>query len=169
ALDGDGNGLPGGEFNFWFRAVSPVGVAATGAPKTIFVDKDNTAANPNGSLANPHRSVQTAMAAALPGDVVRFVGSAGLDRNLATVNDNIPYEFGDGGPGKGALADGARLAVPKGVTLMVDAGAILKFGGSQLVVGSSDASKDSSGAALQVLGIPGREVYFTSHFDESLG
>jgi VCBS repeat-containing protein len=169
ALDGDGNGLPGGEFNFWFRAVSPVGVAATGAPKTIFVDKDNTAANPNGSLANPHRSVQTAMAAALPGDVVRIVGSAGLDRNLATVNDNIPYEFGDGGPGKGALADGARLAVPKGVTLMVDAGAILKFGGSQLVVGSSDASKDSSGAALQVLGIPGREVYFTSHFDESLG
>ena len=169
ALDGDGDGIAGGEFNFWFKAASPVGIAAVGAPKTIFVDKDSIAFAANGSLSSPYTSIPAAMAAAVPGDIVRLIGSAGLDKNLATTFDNVAYEIGDGGPGKGTLDEGQDLVVPKGVTLMIEAGAILKLASTQIMVGSSDSSTDQSGAAIQVLGTPTQNVIFTSYFDESFG
>jgi VCBS repeat-containing protein len=169
ALDGDGDGLAGGEFNFWFRAASPTGVAPPGAPRTIFVDKDNPLSGADGSLGNPYPTIPAAIAAAAPGDIVRLIGSAGQDRDLATVADNVAYEIGDGGPGKGVLADGPDFLVPNDVTLMIENGAILKLATAEILVGSDDASNDRSGAAIQVLGTPQSNVYFTSHFDESLG
>jgi VCBS repeat-containing protein len=169
AFDGDGDGLAGGEFNFWFRVASPVGIATPGLPRTIFVDKDNPSPSGDGSLGNPFQNIPAAMTVAQAGDIVRLIGSAGLDRNLSTTVDNVPYEIGDGGPGKGVLGDGPDLQVPNDVTLMIDAGAIVKLAGAEILVGSSDASNDRSGATLQVLGTPNNNVYFTSHFDESLG
>ncbi|MCY2976123.1 MAG: Ig-like domain-containing protein [Planctomycetota bacterium] len=170
-FDGDGDGIAGGEFNFWFRTATPIDALAppTTTPKTIFVDKDNPFSSGNGALSNPYQNIPSALAAALPGDIIRLIGSSGNDRNLATTNDNLAYEIGDGGPGKGTLSDGAGLLVPKGVTLMIDAGAIVKVGSTQILVGSDDASSDRSGAAIQVLGTPTRNVMFTSYFDESLG
>ncbi len=169
ALDGDGDGSAGGEFNFWFRAASPTGVATPGAPRTIFVDKDNSLAGADGSLGNPYQTISAAIAMAAPGDIVRLIGSAGQDRDLATRTDNVAYEIGDGGPGKGVLVDGPDLLVPNDVTLMIENGAILKLATAEILVGSDDASNDRSGAAIQVLGTPQSNVIFTSHFDESEG
>ncbi len=38
-LDGDGDGLAGGNFNFWFKAAPTVDQAPANTPKTIYVDK----------------------------------------------------------------------------------------------------------------------------------
>ncbi|MFO0180666.1 MAG: hypothetical protein ACK517_02670, partial [bacterium] len=83
--------------------------------------------------------------------------------------DDLAYEIGNAGSPVGVLSDGSTLDVPKGVTLMIDSGAVLKFAGSRILVGSEDATTDRSGAAIQVLGIPGAPVYFTSHFDQTIG
>ena len=94
-----------------------------------------------------------------------------VDTNLSaintTLNDNIAYEIGTYS-GK-TLADGASLDVPKGVTLMIDAGAVLKFYAANINVGSSAVATDRSGGALQVLGTPQQSVYFTSYLDQSVG
>jgi VCBS repeat-containing protein len=179
-LDGDGNGIAGGDFNYWFRVATPEpdGFASLGPnnPRTIFVDKDSTSTAPaDGSLANPFRTIAAAVAAAQVattdrlGDIIRVVGSAGADRNLVTTSDNLAYEIGDGGPGIGVLSDGRDLNVPKGVSLMIDAGAIFKFTSSHILVGSDDSSTDRGGASIQVLGTPTQSVFFTSYLDESLG
>ncbi|RMF42903.1 MAG: hypothetical protein D6753_06420, partial [Planctomycetota bacterium] len=153
ALDGDGDGRAGGDFNFWFRAAAPMGVAAPGQPKTVFVNKD-FAGPSDGSAAAPYTSIPAAAAAVSPGDIIRITGSKGADGNLATAQDNRAYEIGRGGVGNQVLSDGLSFEVPKGVTVMIDAGALFKIGGSRIVVGSRDAGVDKSFAALQVLGTP---------------
>jgi VCBS repeat-containing protein len=168
-LDGDGDGTAGGNFNFWFRSAPESSTQAPGAPKTLFVDKGYTGAISNGSLAQPFRSLPQAIAASREGDIIRVAGSLGADGQLLTTRDNPAYEIGTGGTGNATLSDGKSLEVPKGVTLMIDAGAIFKMGGSAIIAGSSDASSDRSGGAVQVLGTPVSPVYFTSYKDESLG
>src|SRR6185503_9688171 len=44
-LDGDADGKPGGAYEFWFQSNT--------AANTIYVDKANVQANPNGTLNNP--------------------------------------------------------------------------------------------------------------------
>jgi hypothetical protein len=85
-----------------------------------------------------------------------------------TLQDNQPYEIGTDSLGN-VLPDGARLEVPRGVTVVFDAGAVVKLRGANIDVGSSTENVDRSRGAVQVLGIPGRPVYFTSYFDETLG
>ncbi len=126
--------------------------------KTIFVDK--AAGNfPDGSLTRPFNNiarsgVPNAFAAAQDGDIIRIVGNGGDDKNLATVRDNYAYEIGTGLiPGQ-ILSDGTSMEVPKGVTVMVDAGAIFKLRQAQILVGSSSLDVDRSGSSLQVLGTP---------------
>ncbi len=168
-IDGDGDGTAGGDFNFWFRAVAPsTGAATPGTPKTIFVDKGFSGAA-DGSLARPFNSLPAAIAASAYGDVIRVVGSLGADRRLSTTGDNPAYEIGRGGVGNVILSDGAELQVPKGVTLMVDSGAIFKLGGSRIVAGSSDAGIDTRFSSVQVLGTPRTKVLMTSYNDQSLG
>lgn len=167
-IDGDGDGQAGGNFNFWFRTAAPVGVAAAGESKTVFVDKGNTGPA-DGSPAQPYQNLTQAVAAAASGDIIRVVGSVGGDNDLSTVGDNPAYEIGRGGVGNAVLQDGQTLEVPQGVTVMVDAGAIFKLQGSRITTGSLNASIDRSFSALQVLGIPTQPVYFTSFNDESLG
>ncbi|XZE35954.1 Ig-like domain-containing protein [Pirellulaceae bacterium SH501] len=170
ALDGDGDGIAGGDFNFWFRAASPyagaVAPPTTGPARTLFVDKAYLGVTQVGSLAQPFTRISDATAAARPGDIIRLVGDNRTPNNLT---DDRAYEIGDGGAAVGTLSDGATLNVPRGVTLMIDAGAILKFGGSGILVGSNDSTSDRSSSAIQVLGIPGLPVYMTSYNDQSLG
>ena len=159
--------------------------------KTIFVDK-SAGPNADGSLTKPFNNiagsgVPNAFSSTFPGDIVRIVGNGGADGSLATEADNFAYEIGTGLLPGSILSDGATMEVPKGVTTMIDAGAVFKLRGARIGVGSSNLNIDRSGGALQVLGAPvlldssgnalrksdgslaaGR-VYFTSWLDESIG
>jgi hypothetical protein len=145
---------------------NPVAIIYNWHPATHpFVDKAFTGTTRDGSLTNPFNRIDAAAAASRPGDIIRLVG----DTRTASLLDDAAYEIGTGGASGGSLSDGATLDVPRGVTLMIDAGAILKFGGSKILVGSNDSTTNRSNAAIQVLGLPNRPVYFTSYDDESLG
>lgn len=161
------------------------------AGKTIFVDK-SAGPNADGSLAKPFNNISNtgvanAFAATVPGDIVRIVGNGGSDGKLETSADNFAYEVGFGLLPGSVLADGPTMDVPKGVTVMVDAGAVFKMRRSRIGVGSSTLGVDRSGGALQVLGAPilldsngnarklangqvaSGSVFFTSWLDESIG
>ncbi|MFO0913884.1 MAG: NF038122 family metalloprotease [Pirellulales bacterium] len=166
ALDGDFDGQPGGVFNYWFQAQP--------ASKTIYVDRargpaDNPTApdTGNGTLANPYQKISTALAAATAGSLVRIVGNGGADGDLTTLGDNLAYEIGRNSFGN--LRDGSTFNVPQGVSVMIDAGAILKLQNATIRVGSDPAGIDRSASSLQVLGVPGNDVYFTSAEDQTIG
>lgn len=174
ALDGDLDGVAGGVFNFWFRAAQPLTDASLTAVRTIFVDKShvqNTApgAPALGSLANPYNRISSALSVARPGDIVRILGNGGLDGNALTMADSYAYEIGTGGPLNQPLSDGATMNVPRGVTVMIDAGAVFKLRGASINVGSTTSSVDRSRGNLQILGKPGQTVLFTSYQDETIG
>ncbi|MBM4088790.1 MAG: hypothetical protein FJ276_05075, partial [Planctomycetes bacterium] len=164
ALDGDADGVPGGVYNFWFRAVD--------LSQTVLVDKANRAfeAGARGKFTSIADALNPARPGyARPGDIVRIVGNSGNDGNPLTLADNFGYEIGAGAlPGQ-VLADGTTLNVPKGVTIMVDEGAIFKLNKSRIGVGSSSLGVDRSAGAFQVLGTPSQPVYFTSYWDETIG
>ena len=94
--------------------------------------------------------------------------NAGTSPLTNTLQDNVAYEIGLDASGN-ALADGSSLDVPKGVTVMIDAGAVIKLNGANIDVGSDAQGVDRSLGVLQVLGTPGESVYFTSYFDKSIG
>lgn len=167
-LDGDADGVAGGVFNYWFNAAAPSGEEA-GQRRTLFVDKEIGNAAGDGSRTSPYETISAAFAAAQPGDVVRIVANGGLDGDVATQQDNNAFAIGTGGLGNQPLSDGSTMDVPKGVTVMVDAGVLFKMGRSVIGVGSSTSSGDRSEAALQVLGTPEQQVFFTSFTDENLG
>jgi hypothetical protein len=115
------------------------------------------------------------VATSVAGDVVTLGDTAiNFDRRnsafTTTLQDNVPYEIGYSSLNT-ALSDGKKMEVPRGVTVMIDAGALLKFRKANIDVGTSTegAANDRSSGALQVLGIPGRPVYLTSHYDETFG
>lgn len=157
-LDGNFDGKSGDSYNFWFQ---------TG--NTIFVDK-NAVGKPgqNGSITNPYGKVSDALAL-MPSNtaVLRLVGNNGADGNILTPADAKAYLFGKSNGV--TLEDGEFLNVPKNVTVMIDAGAVLKFNNSMVNVGSFIEDNDRSGGALQVLGTPKTKVYFTSFKDDTLG
>ncbi|TWU06030.1 tandem-95 repeat protein [Stieleria varia] len=131
---------------------------ATAIGRNIFVDK-TAGPNADGSLARPFNNIaSTTVASAfnstLDGDIVRIVGNGGLDGDLTTQEDNFSYKIGFADVGGQTLEDGRVMEVPKGVTTMIDAGAILKLRGSYIMVGSSTLQVDRSGGALQILGTP---------------
>ncbi len=177
ALDGDADGVAGGVFDFWFRPSGP--------SNTKFVDK-SAATNGTGTLTSPFKTIQAALSAAQPGDVVRIVGNGGADGKLNTVADNLAYEIGFNAIGA-PLPDGTSLDVPKDVSVMIDAGAVLKLRRSRVGVGSTSASVDRSAGSLMVLGTPvlvdsnggvlkdatglpsAGDVFFTSFNDLTIG
>lgn len=178
-LDGNGDGSPGGDFNFWFRTARPKDLAAAGEPRTLFVDKSGDNTPSGGSLSEPFRTINYAFSQAQSGDIVRILPHAGNDGRIGTVGDNLAYEIGRGGPNNAVLSDGETFNVPAGVTVMIDAGTILKLRNAKISVGSSRVDEDRSLGALQVLGTPilvdqdneivSGEVVFTSYQDESFG
>lgn len=163
-FDGDADGIPGGVYDFWFNVQTDDHV--------LFVDKaDSLGIGNPGSRLNPYATIPEAFAAAQPGDVVRIVGNnfANDDPDVpASLQDNIAYEIGKKLLG-GNLADGAKMEVPQGVTVMIDAGAVFKLRGANIDVGTLSQGINHSLGALQVLGTPEHGVSFTSYHDESLG
>lgn len=168
ALDGDGDGEPGGNYNFWFN----VGDTA----HTIFVDKTAPAGG-NGAALTPFNKISDAINKASDPSmlgpnglsaVIRVVGNGGADGNVATLADNKAYEIGldiFNNP----LSDGATLNVPKGATLVVDAGAIFKLRQANINAGSFAQGIDLSRGSIQVLGTPFQKAYFTSYNNEAIG
>jgi hypothetical protein len=151
ALDGDADGRPGGFFDFWFTPSDPGGV---GVNRTIYVDKlGTTTGGQVGTVGNPYREIDLAIAAANPGDTVRIVGNGGTDGLLQTLEDNFSYQIGVSNNGID-LEDGATLDVPQGVHLIIDAGAIIKMNRSRIGVGSVSPQIDLSDASIQILGTP---------------
>jgi len=189
-FDGDADGQPGGVYNFWFRTARPFDGTSSARPKTLFVDKSHipSASEPVGTSDNPYATIPAALAAAHPNDIVRIVGSVPiLDQNgQVDLTASPAYQIGIDPLGR-SLSDGASLRIPKGVTVMVDAGAIFKLRRANLEVGSSSPTIDRSAGALQVLGAPHflddagnlvldggghaitGSVFFTSFDDESIG
>ena len=88
-----------------------------------------------------------------------------------TLQDNVPYEIGTTGSGvnQKTLADGATMDIPQGVTVMIDAGAVIKLQGANISVGSISQNIDHSLGALQILGTPLHSVYFTSYLNQLIG
>jgi hypothetical protein len=168
AFDGDLDGKAGGDYNFWFKADTA---------NTLWVDKASASATQDGSIANPFKTISAAFAAATPGDIVRIVGNGGADGDFATLYDNVAYEIGfkqeviGNNVVETPLEDGATFEVPRGVTVMVDAGAILKLRKANLDVGSSSqgANANRSEGALQLLGTPQASVFVTSFHNELIG
>ena len=164
-LDGDGDGRPGGVFNYWFvpsrpdRATVVPGTPDTSA-YTVWVDKV-AAAGGNGTLARPYNTIAAALTDA--GNVARAdsTGTRAVNVRILGNTTSRAYEIGFNRFGA-ALADGTTFDVPKNVTVMIDAGAIIKLGRARISAGSSTVSVDRSGGALQVLGIPDTKVVITS-------
>jgi hypothetical protein len=157
-FDGDLDSKAGGTFESWFQ-VAP----------TIFVDKLNSADwDPQGTLDRPFSTISAALSSATAGQIVRIVGNSGQDGQAGSLADNRSYLIGFDTLGN-AAEDGADFIVPKDVTVMIDAGAILKLRGAIIDVGKTVPNIDRSGGVLQVLGTPGNQVQFTSLADDSVG
>ncbi len=101
-------------------------------------------------------------------NLVRIVGNGGADADLTTPADARPYLIGLSTSGA-ALADGAEFLVPQGVTVMIQAGALIKMRKANLDAGSSAADVNRAGGALQLLGTPNNPVYLRSYHDDTFG
>lgn len=156
AFDGDSDGKSGGTNSFWFRTGS-----------TIFVDKTYTGTE-TGSITQPFNEIDQALAASTSGQIVRIVGNGGTDNSLATVADNRSYQVGLSAQGA-ILTDGAEFKVPQGVTVMIDAGALIKLRGAVIDVGTSAVGVDRSAGAIQVLGTTLQQAFLTSFRDDARG
>ncbi len=163
-FDGQSNGQPGsGAYNFWFQVQT--------AANTVYVDKANgqsyTGTGSLGSITNPYNNIATALAATTAGDVVRIVGNS-----KAQTNDAYAYNIGYNVLNQ-TLSDGSTMAVPKGVTVMIDNGgtgstAVFKLAKANISVGSISQGINLANGALQVLGTPSQNVIFTSYNDQSV-
>ncbi|MCA9069394.1 MAG: hypothetical protein KDA84_10745, partial [Planctomycetaceae bacterium] len=129
---------------------------------------------------NPYTEIDLALSEAetrraILGDdipvIVRIVGNSGTDGLLSTQSDNTPYELGldDNLVNRGDLVDGGTFNVPRGVTVMIDEGALLKLQDVNIDVGTSAVNVDRSGGAVQVLGTTFHNVVFTSWHDDTRG
>ncbi len=165
-IDGDGDGTPGGVDNFWFDTTAPV---SSNVSNTIFVDKSNASAKSGaGTPGNPfvYNTISAALTAAAnqgPGTIVRIEGN-----NTTALTQDLSYNIGFDSLNR-PLSDGTTFQVPQGVTVMVDAGAIIKLRGANITVGSSSVGINNSGGALQLLGTPNLPVYVTSFYNTTLG
>ncbi|MCL2624750.1 MAG: hypothetical protein FWD31_13895, partial [Planctomycetaceae bacterium] len=159
-FDGDHNGTPGGEYNYWFNVQTQ--------SQTIYVDK--VAANGGtGSIDRPYNTISSALSAAKEGDVIRIVGNNGYSNTATTLDQYIAYEIGTNKDTSRPLSDGVTFDVPRGVTVIIDAGAVLKFANANINVGSFAEGIDRSGGSIQILGTPYENVYFTSFYDQTIG
>ena len=190
-LDGDPNsttsssGTGGSAYNFWFNVTDTTnthnGNVNEPTGDTFYVDKTQPTvpSGPVGSYTHPFPTIAAALASGflLPGTDLRIEGD--LPTNFANLTPavqqqdllNAPsYDIGteNFAHQNATLPDGATFNVPRGVTVMIDAGAIFKFRQSWIDVGSSAVTIDRSEGAVQVLGIPGDQAIFTSLNDTSV-
>ncbi|MEM8667655.1 MAG: GEVED domain-containing protein [Planctomycetota bacterium] len=154
ALDGNADGKAGGEFNFWFIPADPI--------HTLYVDKAYSGARSGtlGVATNPYSNIDDAIAEAQQqisdqtGDLIK--------KQVRVVGGGV-YEIGLDDRAI-ALEDGATLDLPRGVQLVLDAGSTFMMRRSRIGVGSTTEAdlRDGSETSIQVLGVPGSPVNFTS-------
>ena len=147
-LDGDMDGKEGGDFNFWFLPANP--------NSTTYVDSSYAGIRFGslGSIGNPYTSVSDAVDQAgtnfsVDSTSIQQVRVVGGSYTVGLSNLGVPF-------------DGATLELPKGVQLTVDAGTTFRMSRSQIGVGSTTEGIDRSQSSIQVLGVPGNPVVFTS-------
>jgi len=165
-IDGDGDGRPGGVFNYWFVPTRPDRSPTANTDRssyTIWVDKTATATG-NGTLASPYNTIARAITEATSVSNADTTGTRAITIRILGNSANRAYEIGFNRLGQ-ALADGTTFDVPRNVNVMIDAGAIIKMGRSRVSVGSSTVSVNRSGGTLQLLGIPDSKVIVTSIHD----
>ncbi len=80
---------------------------------------------------------------------------------MSTLGDDLAYEIGRDSFGN-PLSDGTTFNVPKGVTVMIDAGAIIKLHGANINAGTYTQGLNLSNGAIQILGTPQQSVILTS-------
>ena len=141
------------------------------------------------------QSARRRLTAAQAGPDRAHRGHARPGRQDRDADGQPTYQIGFNSLGA-ALPDGSTLEIPRGVTMMVDAGAVFQMRRARIGVGSSSAGIDRSGGALQVLGAPilltdsngngsfdigdaavqnangtraAGSVYFTSYNDQTIG
>ena len=107
-FDGDADGVPGGVYNYWFNVQD----------ENVFVDKASTSTVEDGTLANPYKTIDKALAeAGEAGVIIRVLGNNYYDddpNDLSTYENNVPYEIGTNPDTYRELADGDTLEVPPG-------------------------------------------------------
>jgi hypothetical protein len=167
-IDGDGDGRPGGVFNYWFVPTRPDRAAAVpGTPDlsayTVWVDKTATSGG-NGTLATPFNTLSVALSQAASIASADTTGRRVVTVRVLGNTQQRAYEIGFNRFGQ-PLADGTSFDVPRNVNVMIDAGAIIKMGQSRISVGSSTVSVNRGGGALQLLGTPDSKVIVTSIHD----
>lgn len=173
-FDSDGS-WSSGNVPISFKASDDADTLYAAIVKAINNPATNPGATPYGLYAkaetvvvNSHRVI------VFKGPNVAFTAGTGTKASpfVSTLTDNVAYEIGCDQYGR-PLSDGdsitGNLEVPKNVTLMIDAGAVMKLYGANVNVGSSKQGVDQSKGALQVLGTPSASVYFTSFLDKSVG
>ncbi|MCP4813196.1 MAG: hypothetical protein GY888_11835, partial [Planctomycetaceae bacterium] len=155
ALDGDLDGEAGGVYNSWFRTAPQIAAneaRVPGVPRVMFVDKA-ASGSADGTIDNPYTNINDAFANSTPGDVVRILGnraenaSGTEDDTLKSLEDVQAYEVGFSRLLGTPLADGAKMQVPQGVTVMVDEGAVFQLRRAEIGVGSTDSVVDRSSAS----------------------
>ena len=163
AIDGDGDGSPGGVHSFWFESNA----------NAIFVDKlapnggDGSSSLPFNSIAPALAAAQAITAGGTTRALVRIVGNVDEDSPTG-LRDATPYLVGSTRAGA-ALPDGNSLTVPKGTTVRIEAGALIKMRAANIDVGTSSIGADRVGGAIQVLGTPTLPVYLRSYHDDQAG
>ena len=101
-------------------------------------------------------------------NLVRIVGNGGTDNNILTPANNRPYLLGTNTSGN-PLRDGADFLVPQGVTVMIDAGVLIKLRAANLDAGTSAVNLSRAASAIQVLGTPTVPVWLRSFHDDTMG
>ena len=103
----------------------------------------------NGGIAAPYTTISAALAAAANDarlglhDIVRIEGNHTSNDNPANLAHDCrqqSYNIGTDIFGN-ALSDGATMVVPRDTTVMIDAGAVLKFRAANIQVGSSSRQR----------------------------
>lgn len=159
----------------------PIVFAATDSPATLAIaiadainaaNNLNTTATADGSIVRlgglKVLDLSGTKSLLSSSNLVRIVGNGGGDDSVNTLSDNVPYVIGLD-TSRRPLADGAGLAVPQGVTVMIDSGALLKLMNANIDAGTSALGANRSSGSIQVLGTPEASVYFRSYRDDTAG
>lgn len=110
SLDGDADGVAGGDFNFWFQSGT-----------TIFVDKTTSTApaSQTGGLLSPYDDIASALTKAASRIVAPVNGAAGiLDGDFFTINDGVKltrvFEFDRTDVGGGVNGSNVAISIAPG-------------------------------------------------------
>ena len=132
ALDGDADGRPGGQLDYWFNVQT--------ADNTLIVDKLAPTTGADGSTDHPYNNLQAALAAAQQGEIVRVVGN-----NVANDNQGNAIQAVDGT----MLVDGRTFTISdakRTFTFELDGNSTFTQGNIQVAFKSTDSAETVAAA-----------------------